>query len=184
MKSPRSCGGGLGRGRAVLLSHHIRTSDGWEGTAARGSGALAGFVDVLVEMRRAKFARPTVRVLSGYGRFDDIPDEWRAELVSGDPPRFEYRPPRDEDDPDPDGNGALRRAILKALPKDGSALTRKEIWDRLPAELRRGEVNFKSVLLAGAGKLWFRTGNGGRDAYRYSVAAPPGNRSIVHPPGI
>jgi hypothetical protein len=128
----------LCRGRAVLLSHHIRKCDGREGTAARGSGALGAFVDIMLEMRRGRAkldGHRTGRVLTGYGRFDDIPAEWPIELTPGDPPRYDYRPPKDEDELDPDGNAPLRRAILAALPKDGSPLSRKEIWDRLPEEL-------------------------------------------------
>ena len=54
-------------GGTVLFLHHPRKSDGDEGTAARGSGALSGFVDVIVEMRRSNpkdLANPT-RVLTG-----------------------------------------------------------------------------------------------------------------------
>lgn len=77
----------LTAGRAVLLVHHLRKSDGAEGTGSRGSGAIAGFVDVMAELRRQK---PTVdpgqrrRVLTGYGRYDGIPDEWVVELAEKD----------------------------------------------------------------------------------------------------
>src|SRR5262249_10624792 len=38
------------RGVAVLLLHHPRKGRGLEGQSARGSGALSGHVDILVEM--------------------------------------------------------------------------------------------------------------------------------------
>ncbi|MEO2092058.1 MAG: AAA family ATPase, partial [Gemmataceae bacterium] len=73
----------LADGRAVVCVHHLRKSDGGEGTAARGSGALVGFVDVVAELRRApKSTDPhgRRRVLKGYGRMTGIPDEWMIEL--------------------------------------------------------------------------------------------------------
>jgi len=64
-------------GLGVLVFHHIGKSDGSEGRAARGSTALAGAVDVLLEMRRHK---PDVladrrRVLKGLSRFEETPEE-------------------------------------------------------------------------------------------------------------
>lgn len=41
-----------GAGAAVLLLRHPRKSDGGQGTAGRGSGAITGFVDIILEMRR------------------------------------------------------------------------------------------------------------------------------------
>jgi hypothetical protein len=177
----------LCRGRAVGLSHHIRKSDGRDGTAARGSGALAAFVDVMLELRRVKAgSKRNHRVITGFGRFDDTPDEWVIELVPGDPPRYEHRPPTAAElaTLTDDGNAPLRVAILAALPKDGTPLTRKEIWDRLPHELRRGEGRFITVLEEGSGTLWFRTGRGGRYGFQYAAAGPPANFSISQPLGI
>jgi hypothetical protein len=39
-------------GAAVLLMHHPRKSDGTDGTASRGSGALTAFADIIMELRR------------------------------------------------------------------------------------------------------------------------------------
>jgi hypothetical protein len=69
-------------GAAVLLSHHPRKGDASEGQASRGSGALPGFVDVILEMRRAKAGRDTrQRELTAYSRFDDTPRELVIELA-------------------------------------------------------------------------------------------------------
>jgi hypothetical protein len=64
-------------GLAGLLIHHIGKADQSEGRAARGSTALAGAVDVLLEMRRHKPDDLTDRrrVLSGLGRFDEVPEQ-------------------------------------------------------------------------------------------------------------
>jgi len=70
---------------ALLLVHHIRKSDGGEGTASRGSGALPAFVDTIVELRRhdANNKTSTKRVLTAYGRWDETPAELVIELDQG-----------------------------------------------------------------------------------------------------
>jgi len=72
-------------GAALLMSHHPRKSDGSEGTASRGSGALPGFVDTIVELRRYDPERDTDRrrVLRGYSRFSETPHETVLELRPG-----------------------------------------------------------------------------------------------------
>jgi hypothetical protein len=64
----------------LCLIHQMRKSDGGEGTAARGSGALMAFVDIILEMRRFDPTnyKDTRRVLTGYGRWDG---KTPAELV-------------------------------------------------------------------------------------------------------
>ena len=54
------------------------------------------------------------------------------------------------------------------------ALTREEIWERLPEAVRVNEVRFKSVMEAGVPKDWLKEG-GGRQAgsYRYWLASAP-----------
>src|SRR5262249_47912139 len=69
-------------GAAVLLAHHPRKAEGDQGTAARGSGALSGFVDVLLELRRMNPGVPgdRQRVLTGMSRYVETPAELVAEL--------------------------------------------------------------------------------------------------------
>ncbi len=57
-------------GAAVLLVRHPRKTDGGEGTAGRGSGALSALADIIVEFRRFDPERPedTRRVLTVYSR--------------------------------------------------------------------------------------------------------------------
>ncbi len=69
----------------VAIIHHLRKGDGNEATASRGSGALPGYVDTILELRRHN---PTDRndrrrVLSGWGRFDETPEELVIELTDG-----------------------------------------------------------------------------------------------------
>jgi hypothetical protein len=75
---------------AVLLLAHPRKGDAAEGQATRGSGAIAGFVDIIVELRRFDPERrdDTRRTLTTYRRFDETP----AELVIEYHPDAGYRP--------------------------------------------------------------------------------------------
>jgi hypothetical protein len=75
----------LGAGRAIILVHHVRKSDGAEGTASRGSGALPGFVDIIVEMRRYAPNNRTDRrrVLAAWSRYEETPAELVVELTAG-----------------------------------------------------------------------------------------------------
>ena len=104
------------QGLAVLLVAHQRKSDGEHGEAVRGSSAITGAVDVLVEIERpAKgIALPSgARVLRGLGRFDCIPPEIAIELTdSGYVARGTL----------PEAEGAAQRqAILDVLATAGEA---------------------------------------------------------------
>jgi AAA domain len=146
----------LADGRAVLLSHHLRKSDGREGTASRGSGALAGFVDIILELRRSGDSRDATgrqRVLTGIGRHPGIPQEWLIGLTEDG----EYAAYADGQvrRPMPDGRG-LREAIRDVLPADPPGLTRKQIWEALPEEFHVNEHRFRSVLQEGVGDWWIK----------------------------
>ena len=69
---------------AVVLSHHLRKCDGGEATGSRGSGALTGFVDTIVELRRymPSEGKDTRRVLTGCGRFEETPPEVVVQLTA------------------------------------------------------------------------------------------------------
>ena len=137
--------------RAVLGVHHLRKSDGAEGTGSRGSGALAGFADVILELRRQKASLDSTqrkRVLSGFGRYDAIPSEGVVELTEEG--RFVSCEPGAAPGTDP-----LKEAIRSLLRAAGPAgLTRKQLWERLPEEGRRNEPKFREVVEAGVGEGW------------------------------
>jgi hypothetical protein len=68
----------------VLIVHHDRKSGGDYGNAARGSNALTGFVDIIVELGRLDDNHsPTRRVLKTLSRFDESPSEVVIDLVNG-----------------------------------------------------------------------------------------------------
>jgi hypothetical protein len=55
---------------AVLLVHHFRKGGGTEAQASRGSGALTGYVDNIIEFTRNKDGLPNQRLITTYGRFE------------------------------------------------------------------------------------------------------------------
>jgi hypothetical protein len=61
---------GCSKKAAILLIRHPRKGDGAEATAGRGSGAVSGFVDIIVEFRRYRSDEKsdTRRVLSVFSR--------------------------------------------------------------------------------------------------------------------
>jgi hypothetical protein len=72
-------------GCAVLLLMHPSKSDQTEGRATRGSGALGGFVDTILEMRRfdAEHHADTRRVLRAFSRFEETPAEVVVSFKNG-----------------------------------------------------------------------------------------------------
>jgi len=70
-------------GAALLLVHHPRKGDAGEFQSARGSGALSGFVDAIIELRRLNPADhdDRRRVLTAISRFDETPGEAVIELA-------------------------------------------------------------------------------------------------------
>jgi hypothetical protein len=139
-------------GLAVLAIHHIGKLDGSEGRAARGSTALAAGVDILLEMRRFKpdDRQDRRRVLTGLGRFDEVPDELVIALAE-------------------DGSGytaegdrkgiaarEVQALIMGVLPLDPPGWTVDEVHGELPEDGRpkRGEVSKALQAGAEAGSWW------------------------------
>ena len=69
---------------AVLLVHHFRKGGGDQAQASRGSGALPGFVDNIVEFTRKEDGMPTQRILKTYGRFDAVIPQVVIDLTPDD----------------------------------------------------------------------------------------------------
>jgi AAA domain len=68
-------------GLAVLVTTHQRKAEGTFGEAVRGSSALVGAADVVVELERLKDAGPHARVLRSTSRFLGTPEELALELT-------------------------------------------------------------------------------------------------------
>jgi DNA-binding transcriptional ArsR family regulator len=103
-------------GCAVLLLRHPRKSDGSQATAGRGSGAIAGFVDIIIEMRRydPDQLQDTRRVLSVYSRYEphEVVIRWNGDgeyETLGTPGAYSAE--------------AQRELLLEALAELGTATT-------------------------------------------------------------
>ena len=62
---------------------------------------------------------------------------------------------------------ALREAIVDLLPSEAPGLTRDEIWNALPEELRVNDVRFRSVLECEADRLWRKGKRPGGAVFTY-----------------
>ena len=123
---------------------------------------MAGFADILIELRRQKASFDSGqrrRVLTGFGRYEAIPPEWVIELAE-ETNRFEHRP---------EGGGGsptatrLHDAILALLKEAGEAgLTRKQLWDKLPEAVKRNEVKFRQTMEGGVEIDWKKRERGPR----------------------
>jgi hypothetical protein len=145
---------------AVLLVHHLRKGDGGEATGHRGSGGLPAFVETIIELRRYNAAdrKNRRRVLSGYGRFRETPDELVIELT-----------PEGYTAVEGDRNQAQQQdvtaKVLDALPATAPGLTVDQISDRCHMT-KQGLLNVLFRLFE-AGEIT-RTGTGRRgDPYLY-----------------
>ena len=142
-------------GAAVLLVHHPRKGEGDQGQASRGSGALPGFVDTIVELRRFNPQDPsdTRRKLTAYGRAAGIPPETVIELTPegyrmlGQPGTLE--------------RAGVQRIIEGLLPSEPPGLTVEQVLERWPEATRPGIKHARGVLNRGSDdERWERHGEG------------------------
>lgn len=144
-------------GLAVMLVHHIGKADQAEGRAARGSTALAGAVDIILELRRYKpdDNDDRRRVLRGLGRFDEIPSEIVVTLqedgsgyvAEGDRRLMQAR--------------ELEAAVVEGLPSGPPGMTTEDLHALMPATDRPALAKLRETLIEGAaaGK-WLTDGTG------------------------
>ena len=146
-------------GAAILLVHHPRKGDASEGQASRGSGALPGFVDIIVELRRfsAKERNDRRRTLTSYSRFDETPPDAVIQLAE-DACSYQYIGSRH------DVSQSMRfDAVTDVLPLGPPGINVTEILSRWKEEIDHmdppGERTLREDLRAGfkAGR-WKREG--------------------------
>jgi hypothetical protein len=149
-------------GAAVLLAHHPRKSDGKEGKASRGSGALPGFADIIIEMRRSS-GKDRQRVLTGYSRFDETPPELVIELAE-DGGSYQSLGSKPEAD-----RKARWTSITEILPGDPQGKTVEELLELWPDEKKPSKRTLGQDLNQGAeATLWSMSGAGRRgDPFRF-----------------
>ena len=150
-------------GISLGLVHHARKSDGREATAPRGSGALAAFVDTIIELRRfdPSNREDHRRVLTGYGRYAETPAEMVVELTKVG---FVARGDRNEVH-----CRELLPVIEPLLSEDPPGLSYDEIVNNWPEKERPSKPRLLQAL-----KIGFEQGKFGRDGkgvkgepYRY-----------------
>jgi hypothetical protein len=165
---------------ALLLVHHLRKSDGTEGTGSRGSGAIGSWVDILVELRRYAPGdrKDRRRVLTAYGRFEETTDE----LVIALDDKGHYAAQGDK--------AAVRGQevldVLSRLITTAPGVTLAIIRDNWPGEHCPRKDTLLAALEQGvAEKRWQRAGDGKKGSpYRYlkvATAAPENAVSVPIP---
>jgi predicted nucleic acid-binding Zn ribbon protein len=159
-------------GCAVLFLRHPRKSDGLQATAGRGSGAISGFADIIIEMRRyvPDDLQDTRRLLTVYSRYDcfETVIRWNGDgeyEALGSPAAYSAE--------------AQRERLLEALAELGTATTGELAK---AAELPHGTVSRRLSELEAAG-LVVRTGGGRRgDPFRWTLASgDPDGDDFVSP---
>ena len=144
-------------GFGVLMFHHHGKSDASEGKASRGSSALAGAVDILLDMRRYKpdDLSDRRRVLSGLGRFDEIPDELVIEL-NADGSGYSAHGDRKAV-----AAAELNRALFEVLPKEPPGMSAEDVHESLAPKERPNRGTVSKALNTGAVEnMWKRSGTG------------------------
>lgn len=170
---------------ALLLVHHLRKGDGKEATGSRGSGALTAFVDTIIELRRFEAAarKDRRRVLTGYGRYDETPEELVVELTEARRERYgtvfrTIEPARYV----ALGDHAAIRArqfedrLLAAMPRSAPGLTSGQILEVLQQEhgtaVRRASLVEALDAWAEEGRVVCEGEGVRNDPYRYWTPPP------------
>jgi hypothetical protein len=155
------------RGVCVLIAHHPKKGPTLPGQAARGSGALAGFVDIIVEMHPVS-RRPDDRrrLLRSFSRHSATPPslviEWTSDgtdyrsLGTSAELSYEHGWPLLHAILDQSEGPLTRRTILSRWPESAVAPAKLTLWKWLSRAVQEGRV-----LQAGRGNR--------RDPFRYQL---------------
>lgn len=156
-------------GAAVLLNHHPKKGDAGEGQAARGSGALPAFVDIILELRRynATDREDTRRVLTAYSRFDETPPELVLELAEDGYRSIGSKGHATQSD---------RFQVIADIIGDSGGQSADDICKAWPVDCgipKPGKRKLEADLRAGTdGGRWVRIGKGvSGDPFQYRAAA-------------
>jgi hypothetical protein len=152
--------------RNLTLVHHLRKGDGLEATGSRGSGALTGFVDTIVELRRFQAAdnKDRRRVLTAHGRYDDTPAEAVVELTDHG---YALHGTRSEV-----ASVDAMQVLMQILPPSAPGLTQKDLYEKWPEGSKPNRNRFLDALRHGVNVGFWRMGGSGNrgDPIRYYLA--------------
>jgi hypothetical protein len=158
------------RGLCVLLLHHPSKDEAALGLSARGSGALAGFADILLELRRRRGAPAgdRRRQLVGLSRHPETPPVQVLEL-NADGTDYACVAEEEPDDDFSAGWWPIRLVLEDASGK----LTRAQLLEQWPPDFPRpSAVTLWRWLTRASAEGRVRTSGTGRssDPFRYWLA--------------
>ncbi len=155
---------GLARdGLAVWLVHHARKGGGEDGEGLRGSGALAGAADVIVELERVGTS-PRQRALLALSRYPSTPG---ALVIEHDPTDGTWSVVGEGEERSDSRSIADRQAILAALRRSSELLTRADLEAAVGTPERQWHPELTTLEHEG---LIQRTGAGKKgDPYRFGM---------------
>jgi hypothetical protein len=163
----------------VLLPHHPRKGRTVAGQAARGSGALPSFVDVIIEM--GYYAHPDDldrrRRLVAFSRHDDTPRHLLIELNADGTDYEVLQSGLDA------ALGDSWAVVVQVLTESVSKLTRQEILDRWSPDYHKPDSTtlWRWLSRAVAGGIVRQEGTGRpRDPFRYWL---PQREELLRPDG-
>jgi 5S rRNA maturation endonuclease (ribonuclease M5) len=152
---------GATTGLAVLLVVHARKGGGEDGEAVRGSSALAGAADIVLELERVGSDSPRQRKLLALSRYPQTP---AVLVVEHDPGLGAWSVVGEGTDRADARDIASRRALLDTLEYDAD-LTRAELEEATGKKSREWHSTLEKLIDDG---LVARSGAGKKgDAYRY-----------------
>ena len=166
-------GAATAAGLAVLLVHHQRKAGGEDGDAVRGSGAIFGAVDILVELERLGEDSPAGhRRLVAIGRWPTTP---AVLVIDRDAATGGWRVVGQAESRSESTTLGHRERILAALPDRAPGATEAELADLLHVDVRKVSGPLRDLL---AKDHIAKTGGGVKgDPYRYWTPpkTPPKN---------
>lgn len=123
---------------SVLLIHHSKKGGGEDGESLRGSSAIAGAVDVILELERPDETKPGQRSLLALSRYADTPGSMLVERST----EGAWRVIGSSDDRAGAKSVAMRQEVLDVLEGETGGLSREDLieatgkgWPKLLATL-------------------------------------------------
>jgi AAA domain len=155
-------------GLAVVLVHHQRKAGGEDGDAVRGSSAIFGAIDLLIELEKVEdAATPGQRRLVAVGRWTSTPG---VLVVEREPEVGAWRALGDATSRADVGVMALRERVLAAVPPEWPGAVEPEIVELAGGSKQRAGETLRELLGEG---MVERVGKGAKgDPYHYRKAPP------------